>query len=126
MMMECSAYQEFDLQSIQGLELPVQNITYNDIVELIVIRQMNTLVTVLIIVISTVIGSFLLYTGGAVIAKVKTEKLLEEERRKVLRITPAPPPPPSSPPQYSQTELQQSSASVAEPRLRNVSVARHT
>ncbi|KAK6032817.1 hypothetical protein OSTOST_00998 [Ostertagia ostertagi] len=123
MMMECSEYQEFDLQSIQGLELPVQAITNNDIVELIVIRKFNTLVTVLVIVISTVLGLFLLYTGGAIIAKVKTDRLLEEERQKVLRITPAPPPR-SSPPLYRQTDSPKPSAS-AEPRHRNASVARH-
>ncbi|EPB80606.1 hypothetical protein ANCCEY_00320 [Ancylostoma ceylanicum] len=112
MMMECSTYQEFDLESNQGEILPVQPITSNDIVELIVDRELSTLVLVLIIVISTVLAFSSLYVGGAVVVKVRTDRLVEEERRRMVRIEPAQPAP-VPPPQYmhrSSTEKRRQSA----------------
>ncbi|XGW32542.1 hypothetical protein V3C99_017247 [Haemonchus contortus] len=125
MMMECSKYEEFDLQSIQGLELAVQPITNRDIIELIVLRQLNTLSMVVIIVMSTIIGIFLLYTGGAVIVKVKTDRLIEEERRKVLRITPAAPAAPTGEMYVMQDLSQMPSTSQEPPRHRIATVSRH-
>ncbi|VDO45094.1 unnamed protein product [Haemonchus placei] len=125
MMMECSKYEEFDLQSIQGLELAVQPITDRDIIELIVLRQLNTLSMVVIIVMSTIIGIFLLYTGGAVIVKVKTDRLIEEERQKVLRITPAAPAAPTGEMYVMQDLSQMPSTSQEPPRHRIATVSRH-
>ncbi|WKY17135.1 hypothetical protein Q1695_001619 [Nippostrongylus brasiliensis] len=125
MLVESSKYHEFDLQSIQGETLPVQPITNNDIVELIVDRQLNTLVLVLIIVISSLLVVASLYLGGAVIVKVRTDRLVAEERNKLIQLQPVTPP--AAPPQYTTTV----SPAVAladrypEQRLRHVSVARH-
>uniref|UniRef100_A0A183GMW3 Polyprotein n=1 Tax=Heligmosomoides polygyrus TaxID=6339 RepID=A0A183GMW3_HELPZ len=80
MLMECSEYQEFDLHSIQGETLPVQPITDNDVVELIVNRQLNPLALSLIIVISTILAFVSLYVGGAVVVKVRTDRLVQEMR----------------------------------------------
>ncbi|VDL77991.1 unnamed protein product [Nippostrongylus brasiliensis] len=101
MLVESSKYHEFDLQSIQGETLPVQPITNNDIVELIVDRQLNALVLVLIIVISSLLVVASLYLGGAVIVKVRTDRLVAEERNKLIQLQPVTPP--AAPPQYTTT-----------------------
>ncbi|KAL6722666.1 hypothetical protein Aduo_017771 [Ancylostoma duodenale] len=126
MMMECSTYQEFDLESNQGEILPVQPITNNDIVELIVNRDLSTLVLVLIIVISTVLAFSSLYVGGAVVVKVRTDRLVEEERRRMVRIEPAQPAP-VPPPQYMQSVAPAATLSERYPdhRMRNVAKAHH-
>lgn len=122
MLMECSEYQEFDLHSIQGETLPVQPITDNDVVELIVNRQLNPLALSLIIVISTILAFVSLYVGGAVVVKVRTDRLVQEERRKMVRIEPSPAAPP---PQYTQTVSPGATLSDRYPSQRFRHVARH-
>ncbi|KHJ99839.1 hypothetical protein OESDEN_00178 [Oesophagostomum dentatum] len=125
MMMECSTYEEFDLQSNQGETLPVAKITSSNVVELIVNRQMSTLVLVLVIVISTVLAFTSLYVGGAVVVKVRTDRLMEEERRRMVRIEP--PQPLVPPPQYAQTVAPAPTLGERYPesRLRTVSKVHH-
>ncbi|KAK6766532.1 hypothetical protein RB195_026057 [Necator americanus] len=118
MMMECSMYQEFDLQSNQGETLPMEKITSSDIIELIVDR-----------LISTGLALSSLYIGGAVVVKVRTDRLVEEERRRMVRIEPAqpPPPPPVPPPQYTQAVVPVPTLRERYPdhRLRNVTKTHH-
>uniref|UniRef100_A0A1I7W8H7 Ig-like domain-containing protein n=1 Tax=Heterorhabditis bacteriophora TaxID=37862 RepID=A0A1I7W8H7_HETBA len=77
MIMECSKYSELDLR-YQNEAFPVENITEHDIIELRVAQESNTLVLVLVIVISTILISASMYVGGAVVVKLRTDRLIEQ------------------------------------------------
>ncbi|PAV58739.1 hypothetical protein WR25_10821 isoform B [Diploscapter pachys] len=78
MLLESTKYGELTLLGEKGQPVNISPLTYDNLVELQVIKETNALVIVLSIVISTTLVIFLLFLSGAVLVKIRTDRVIEE------------------------------------------------